>query len=600
MEHAPAADASFVLDKECDETEETEEDMKTEGAETKSARFCGAKPKSHRHTIVLAFCIFAVGTICAVAFLAVGIPGLKVEQAVLFEKQTNEIVQAVQSTWEDYELVALWIHQSMRTKQNYSSFWHERQEFAVLSRYVQAHGVNPLALGYVPNVTHAERLALEEESRDYYSQVAPELPYLGFTEWQANRSSAPGYSVVKAPVRDVYFPQVLIEPLEGNEAYVDVDMSGSGQGALLRQALAEQKVVVSPPFSRGRPDSRGKAVYLLHPGIPMDEATLPVVTMGANSNNETATAAPSAIPNRGLASVLIAFGPFMERVALGQVEDVSVYIYALDTSWGAYLFGGAKWTANCTETKLIPDPPSWEELSTSIAPDCMLYRDLEIAQQKWRVVVVDDTRLYKANLTVTTLGGILMFVASLVLVTWFVSRTLRNQALVCLQEATRAEKAALILHNAQTTVAAERQRNEYLAHEVRNPLAAALSACSFLETAHTGLFPRQQDHADNNTLGRNTLAEQSSSSPITVVQAKEDLTVIKSSLTYINDLLRSMLDVNKIASRQLALQPTPTDLYRDIIEPIRTILHRRDNPFAVEVECPTDLIVSVDRMRLKQ
>jgi signal transduction histidine kinase len=230
----------------------------------------------------------------------------------------------------------------------------------------------------------------------------------------------------------------------------------------------------------------------------------------------------------------------------------------------------------------------------------MLYRDLEIAQQKWRVVVVDDTRLYKANLTVTTLAGILMFVASLVLVTWFVSRTLRNQALVRLQEATRAEKAALILQNAQATVAAERQRNEYLAHEVRNPLAAALSACSFLETAHAGLFPRQQDHADNNTLERNTLAEQSSSSPITVVQAKEDLTVIKSSLTYINDLLRSMLDVNKIASRQLVLQPTPTDLYRDIIEPIRTILHRRDNPFAVEVECPTDLIVSVDRMRLKQ
>jgi hypothetical protein len=438
VEQGPEAPASFALHKES-ETEETEEDnMKTEGAGRTSPFFCGkTKSKSHRHTTVLAFCIFAVGTVCAVSFLAVGIPGLKVEQAVRFEKQTNEIVQAVQSTWEDYELVALWIHQSMRTKQNYSSFWHERQEFSVLSRYVQAHGVNPHSMGYVPNVTHAERLALEEESRVYYSQVAPQLPYQGFTEWQANRSSVRGYSVVKAPVREVYFPQVLIEPLEGNEAYVDVDMSSSGQAPLLWQALAEQKVVVSPPFSRGRSGTTGKTVYLLHPGIPLDETTLPVATEGAdqNTSNATTTAAFSstAMPNRGLASVLIAFAPFMQRVALGQDEEVSVYIYALDISWGNYLFGGSKWTkanGSTVETQNIRDPPSWEELSTSFDPDCILYRDIDIAQQKWRVVVVDDARIYKANLTITTLGGILMFVASLVLVTWFVSHTLRNQALV--------------------------------------------------------------------------------------------------------------------------------------------------------------------------
>jgi hypothetical protein len=51
-------------------------------------------------------------------------------------------------------------------------------------------------------------------------------------------------------------------------------------------------------------------------------------------------------------------------------------------------------------------------------------------------------------------------------------------------------------------------------------------------------------------------------------QLAEDVTVIKSSLNFINDLLRTMLDVNKIDSRQLVLQPTPTDLYSDILEPI--------------------------------
>jgi signal transduction histidine kinase len=119
--------------------------------------------------------------------------------------------------------------------------------------------------------------------------------------------------------------------------------------------------------------------------------------------------------------------------------------------------------------------------------------------------------------------------------------------------------------------------------EVRNPLSSALSACSFLENNHCrkGNDARKDDSDYN--------------------QITEDLTVISSSLAYINDLLRSLLDTNKIACGQLTLHVTPTDIVRDILEPVKSMLHHRDTPFSFYVDCPHgDLVVPVDRLPIKQ
>lgn len=84
-------------------------------------------------------------------------------------------------------------------------------------------------------------------------------------------------------------------------------------------------------------------------------------------------------------------------------------------------------------------------------------------------------------------------------------------------------------------------------------------------------------------------------------QTGEDLGVISSSLSYINSLLRSLLDTNKIASGQLTLHVTPTDIMRDVLEPVQSMLHRRDAPFSFHVDCPGgDLTVPIDGLRLKQ
>ena len=81
---------------------------------------------------------------------------------------------------------------------------------------------------------------------------------------------------------------------------------------------------------------------------------------------------------------------------------------------------------------------------------------------------------------------------------------------------------------------------------------------------------------------------------------KEDLSVINASLTFINDLLRSMLDVHRASNKQMKLDLKPTDILKDILQPASAMLYRRDETFQVKVDCPDNLIVKVDRIRLKQ
>ena len=116
--------------------------------------------------------------------------------------------------------------------------------------------------------------------------------------------------------------------------------------------------------------------------------------------------------------------------------------------------------------------------------------------------------------------------------------------------------------------------------QVRNPLAAALSASSFVSAAVNEAEP---------------LVEESTRDMV-----REDIHVIEASLQFINDLLRSMLDLHRAKSNQLALHPVPTDMKRDILEPVAAMIYRRDESFEVFVECPDELILSVDSLRLKQ
>lgn len=80
----------------------------------------------------------------------------------------------------------------------------------------------------------------------------------------------------------------------------------------------------------------------------------------------------------------------------------------------------------------------------------------------------------------------------------------------------------------------------------------------------------------------------------------DDAQVVDSSLNYINDLLRSMLDVQRAKSGQIKVNLAPTDVLHDVLDPAAAILCVRGARVDVLTECPPDLVVLTDQLRLKQ
>jgi signal transduction histidine kinase len=86
------------------------------------------------------------------------------------------------------------------------------------------------------------------------------------------------------------------------------------------------------------------------------------------------------------------------------------------------------------------------------------------------------------------------------------------------------------------------------------------------------------------------------------LQVQSDVKVIDSSLTFVNELLRNMLDLHR-TSKGLGIQLhcSPTDVLLDVLQPISSILFMRGTSVDILTECtPEHLYVLTDRMRVKQ
>jgi signal transduction histidine kinase/CheY-like chemotaxis protein len=174
----------------------------------------------------------------------------------------------------------------------------------------------------------------------------------------------------------------------------------------------------------------------------------------------------------------------------------------------------------------------------------------------------------------------MIFAAGILIASGALFAAWRDKKMNELRSSAEAERAALIIENAHQSAMAERELNDFLAHEVRNPLAAATTACSFVS-----------QHVHN----AQTLHTEES-----ILTVREDVGVISFSLHYINDLLRDLLDAHKASREQLRIDIKPANLYKDVFEPVSTILYKRDHNFTIEVDCADTLYVLTDRLRLKQ
>lgn len=151
------------------------------------------------------------------------------------------------------------------------------------------------------------------------------------------------------------------------------------------------------------------------------------------------------------------------------------------------------------------------------------------------------------------------------------------------------------IDNAEKAAETERELNEFLSHEVRNPLAAAMVSMQFVASAADDLAKELETQH-----GESELESSQSKKGETLKALKEDINIVDVCLTFINDFLRSMLDMHRANADKLQLKASPIDLKTCIFEPINTMVRSRDADYDFIVDCPDDLIVITDSLRLKQ
>ena len=94
-------------------------------------------------------------------------------------------------------------------------------------------------------------------------------------------------------------------------------------------------------------------------------------------------------------------------------------------------------------------------------------KDISAANKVWTVVILSVDGTFEPDLFFVILGGAIIGVASIFLGLWIWSNNRRLIRFNHMKAQVDAEKAALILTNAKETAKAERDLNDFIAHEVR-------------------------------------------------------------------------------------------------------------------------------------
>jgi signal transduction histidine kinase/CheY-like chemotaxis protein len=563
------------------EKEDLETGLKGESKADMSSQGQRRQPHGAKCTRLIAALILFIGTGAFGLILAFGVTAAKSDQRQEFKILATETVRQVELVWDRYELAALWIHQATRSMDS------PRKEFRELYEYMHTT-LEFEAVGYMLNVSLEERPLMEAETRKVYS----EYPYQGFID--VNTTS----DVLKpSPPRPFYFPMHHIEPLEVWGPRLDVDVYAmssyrdaidealtTGQAALGRRRIYSSEVngITERPVLY-------YAVALLHPGVILSTDT---------------------VERQGdLTKISVRIPSLLEDIAQRYAipKSVSVYVYDSTPSMEVEFefLGGATFFSNDSNQE-FDQSTSYDDYQAGSDnfPGRVVVFDEEtdmedlrrfkktgskwvhessfpVASREWTIVVVADKGAFQPELFFVILGSVLIFLASASLALGISVNHYRSVKINDIRADAKAEKASLMIENARKSARAERELNDFIAHEVRNPLSAAMTASVFMSSAI----------GDVKTLLAN---------PETRKSIQDDMGVIDASLKFINDLLRNMLDMNRASSNQLHIKLAHADLLQDILEPVASMMYHRYEGFEILLDCPENMVVVTDRMRLKQ
>ena len=425
------------------------------------------------------------------------------------------------------------------------------------------------AVEWLPRVSQLERDAYEADSRSYYNKSAyPDFTYKGFQGYETDKSTETGVSIQQRSEQPFYYPIHFVEPFEVNQAVLDFDAySSPNRKAAIDKCLKTLKPVVSDRLhliedGLANETWSNYGVLLVHPGLPL------------SSQLE--------FKPRDLSVLVVPISEILTKSLQRAPKSISLYIFDKSTNPKQPQFLGAaaakaRGPGKKAQVEFLPEISRSEVMATELF---MKEATVDISSSDWNVIAVALPDTFVPTIRYVVVAGKIIIMACLCLGFWIFTNLRRNQRINELMAKAEAEKAAIIVDNARKAAKAEHELNDYLAHEVRNPLAAAMSACSFVKA---------QVYEEKPLLDGESIQS-----------AREDMTIIESSLRFIHDLLRNMLDMHKAADRKLKLELVPMDLEQDILKPVSAMLYQRNAPFDVIIECPKNCVVMTDRLRLKQ
>jgi signal transduction histidine kinase len=503
-------------------------------------------------------CIVLLGLATSAAFFALGISSLKDTEQENFDRFGYDLYNKLNSALNDYIFASSMIHIQCRSR-NFT-----RQDFRNLYEYIIADGLDVKAIDFKPKVFDTERTLYENEAREYYAMKYPHINYEGFTGLNYDNST-----IVEPRVySDVYYPVHYIEPVQGNERAIDLDFYASGS----RRLAIDECVRTGQPTISDRLKlvqetvDVAYGVVILHPGV-----------------NVTS---PMDVWPRDLASVVVRIPDLLRRSTSFQAIGANVYLFdKLDDNdvFSSLFLGGVqvkpyKELDTMSEFSLLPDIT----VSELAIRKNLWYKDFYAANKIWCLVIEPVDGAFEPQFVFIILGGFTIVLASVFLAYSVHNRTHRIIQCNKMKRQSELEKAALILDNAKQSAKSERELNDFIAHEVRNPVAAAMAACSLVQRT------TNMDHSKLEETSWNIV--------------KGDVQVISNALFFINDLLRNMLDMHRATSQQLVvnLVSVDTGILHDILEPVQSILYLREQSVHVHIECGNDIFAIADKLRLKQ
>jgi signal transduction histidine kinase/CheY-like chemotaxis protein len=518
----------------------------------------GEKTQSNNKWIFIALIVF-IGAAASSAFLSLGIAGAKNDSDKQTKQRATELSFAIESAAHDYELFGLWIHESCHKSFNRTEVPLEedsaahlgfcsRDEFKRLHEYILTTGVDVQAIEYVPNITRDARAVVEAEAKRYYHENYPHYNYTGFQ--RVVPDAEPGQRIKQELEYDFYLPLHYVEPVITNEAAIDLSIySNPARRKAIDNAITTWKPALSDRLKLVQEtDPNAYGFGLIHPGVPNSVLT--------------------ALAPNGFSQIIVRIPALLERAARVALVSYSVYIFdTTDTSIEPIFLGGADVRVEHGNVSLNSIP------ETRLADTSSYFtRIFQVADRNWTVSVVPvDIPL---DLVYIILGGSIIFVACIVAAIWFHAHGSRVAKMNELRSEAEKEKSKV----AEKQALLERELNEFIAHEVRNPLASGIAALTFVSAA-----------------AREPLEDEKSRKALL-----DDIHVAEGSLQFINELLRNMLDIHRATDNHIKLDFRPTDVLRDVFEPVASILFMRGAKVDIITDCTQNLIVQSDRMRLKQ